>query len=68
MFFSKVAPRPLRVLACYYLLAAKLGKSTLDTKEGYKTKTVSTSSVNTSPNHDSILGGGGGGNINHVAE
>ena len=34
-----------RAAACCLLLAAKPGRSTLDTKEGYKTKTGSTSSV-----------------------
>ena len=32
---------------CLLLLAAKPGRSTLDTKKGYKTKTGSTSSVTT---------------------
>ena len=36
------------LLAC--LLAAKPGRSTLDTKKGYKTKIGSTSSVNLNPN------------------
>ena len=35
----------LHMLACCLLLLAKPGRSTLDTKEGYKTKTGSTSSV-----------------------
>ena len=34
-----------RVAACYLLAAAKPCRSTLDTKKGYKTKTISTSSV-----------------------
>ena len=38
------------LLACCLLAAAKPGRSTLDTKKGYKTKTGSTSSVNPSPN------------------
>ena len=33
------------LLACLLLAAAKPGRSTLDTKKGYKTKTGSTSSV-----------------------
>ena len=35
----------LLLAACCLLAAAKLGRSTLDTKKGYKTKTGSTSSV-----------------------
>ena len=50
------------LLAC--LLAAKPGRSTLDTKEGYKTKTGSTSSV-TLIKTDYWDRAGGGGNISY---
>ena len=43
LIFSHFARAACLLLAC--LLAAKLGRSTLDTKKGYKTKTGSTSSV-----------------------
>ena len=43
LILSHFAPAACLLLAC--LLAAKPGRSTLDTKKGYKTKTGSTSSV-----------------------
>ena len=46
VIFAHFAPARLLLAACCYcLLLAKPGMSTLDTKEGYKTKTGSTSSV-----------------------
>ena len=45
MPISRVLLLLLLLAACLCLLAAKPGRSTLDTKEGYKTKTGSTSSV-----------------------
>ena len=48
MLFAHFAGAACLLLACFLLLAcllAKLGMSTVDTKEGYKTKTGSTRSV-----------------------
>ena len=56
------------LLACCLLLAAKPGRSTLDTKKGYKTKTGSTSSVTltlTRIKTEYWDRAGGGGNISY---
>ena len=52
------------LLACCLLLATKPGRSTLDTKKGYKTKTGSTSSV-TLIKTEYWDRAGGGGNISY---
>ena len=52
--------------ACYLLLAAKSGRSTLDTKKGYKTKTGSTCSVTLALIKTEYWDrAGGGGNIGY---
>ena len=45
LIFTHFARAVACLLACLLLAAAKPGRSTLDTKKGYKTKTGSTSSV-----------------------
>ena len=47
LIFPHFARAACSLLACCLLAAAKPGRSTLDTKKGYKTKTGSTSSVTT---------------------
>ena len=69
LIFSHFARAACLLLACLLLaclLAAKPGRSTLDPKKGYKTKTGSTSSVTlTLIKTEHWDRAGGGGNISH---